>query len=147
MKGSYRRRRSLQSVSPRSDLRTPQQPQMPLHPATTTLTTLPHTTTSTIDTQSQYAQINIAGLSSTGKGIVIGMLSAFGSAALVATILIIIYFFRYTGSGRILLDRLSRPGEFDDEQEYLRQEAEALTSMDELQRAEYARANGMLHCS
>jgi hypothetical protein len=52
----------------------------------------------------------------TGKGILIGMLSAFGSAAIVAFILLLIWFFQYTQRGRILLDRLGRPGEYDDEQ-------------------------------
>lgn len=54
--------------------------------------------------------------SSTRKGILIGMLSAFGSAAIVALILLLIWFFQYTQRGRILLDRLGRPGEYDDEQ-------------------------------
>ena len=79
---------------------------------------------------------------STGKGILIGMLSAFGSAAFVAIIFGIIYFFRYTGRGRIILDRLGRPGEFDDEQAFAREEAEALAEMDDLQRMEYQRAKG-----
>lgn len=85
----------------------------------------------------------IHGLGSTGKGILIGMLSAFGSAALVALIVAIVYFFRYTNRGRILLDRIGRPGEFDDEQQFLREEEEALAEMDDLQRAEYHRAKGM----
>ena len=80
------------------------------------------------------------GLGSTGKGILIGMLSAFGSAALVGLVVAIIYFFRYTSRGRILLDRIGRPGEFDDEQQFLREEEEALAEMDDLQRAEYQRA-------
>lgn len=83
------------------------------------------------------------GVSSTGKGILIGMLSAFGSALFIALVLSIIYFFRYTSRGRILLDRLGRPGEFDDEQAFVREEAEALEQMDELQRTEYMRAKGM----
>lgn len=82
------------------------------------------------------------GLGSTGKGILIGMLSAFGSAALVALIIAIVYFFRYTTKGRIFLDRIGRPGEFDDEQQFLREEEEAMGEMDELQRAEYLRAKG-----
>ena len=82
------------------------------------------------------------GLGSTGKGILIGMLSAFGSAALVALIIAVVYFFRYTNRGRIFLDRISRPGEFDDEQQFLREEEEALAEMDDLQRAEYRRAKG-----
>jgi hypothetical protein len=82
------------------------------------------------------------GLNSTGKGILIGMLSAFGSAALVGIIIAIIYFFRYTGRGRILLDRMSRPGEYDDEQAFLREEEEAMAEMDDMQKAEYLRAKG-----
>lgn len=83
-----------------------------------------------------------AGLGSTGKGILIGMLSAFGSAALVALIIAIVYFFRYTSRGRIFLGRIGRPGEFDDEQQFLREEEEAMEGMDEMQRAEYQRAKG-----
>ena len=79
---------------------------------------------------------------STGKGILIGMLSAFGSAAFVAVIFAIVYFFRYTSSGRIFLDRMGRPGEYDDEQALAREEAEAFEEMDDLQRAEYQRAKG-----
>ena len=60
--------------------------------------------------QDQRAAYQSHGLNSTGKGILIGMLSAFGSAALVGIIIAIVYFFRYTGRGRILLDRMSRPG-------------------------------------
>ncbi len=79
-------------------------------------------------------------LGSTGKGILIGMLSAFASAALVACLVAMVYFFRFSNRGRILLDRISRPGEFDDEQQFLREEEEALAEMDELHRAEYFRA-------
>jgi hypothetical protein len=79
---------------------------------------------------------------STGKGILIGVLSAFGTAGLVVLVLAIFFFFKYTSRGRILLDWLGRPGEYDDEQAFLREEAEAMESMDELQRAEYIRAKG-----
>ena len=79
---------------------------------------------------------------STGKGILIGMLSAFGSAAFVVLVFAIFYFFRYTSRGRIFLDRIGRPGEFDDEQALAREEAEVLETMDDLQRAEYLRAKG-----
>lgn len=101
----------------------------------------------TVSPQLRFASHNDAiritrGVSSTGKGILIGMLSAFGSALFVALVLSIIYFFRYTSRGRILLDRLGRPGEFDDEQAFAREEAEALEQMDELQRTEYMRAKG-----
>ena len=85
---------------------------------------------------------HFAGLGSTGKGILIGMLSAFGSAAFVALIIALVYFFRYTNRGRIFLDRIGRPGEFDDEQQFQREEEEAMAEMDELQKAEYLRAKG-----
>lgn len=81
---------------------------------------------------------------STGKGILIGMLSAFGSAAFVVLVFAIFYFFRYTSRGRIFLDRIARPGEYDDEQALAREEADALEDMDDLQRVEYLRAKGML---
>jgi hypothetical protein len=81
---------------------------------------------------------------STVNGVVIGLLSSFGSALLIALILIVVYFFRYTAGGRILLDRIGRPGEYDDEQAFLREEAEALEEMDDLQRTEYLRAKGRL---
>lgn len=43
-----------------------------------------------------------------------------------------------------MLDRLGRPGEYDDEQAFAREEAEALDNMDEMARAEYLRAKGRL---
>lgn len=75
----------------------------------------------------------------------IGLLSSFGSAALIALIFLVVYFFRYTSSGRILLDRIGRPGEYDDEQAFLNQERDALEEMDDIQRQEYLRAKGMLY--
>lgn len=86
--------------------------------------------------------MSIQGLNNTAKGILIGMISAFGTAALVGIVLAIVYFFRYTSRGRILLDRISRPGDFDDEQAFLREEEDALAEMDEMQRTEYLRAKG-----
>lgn len=80
---------------------------------------------------------------STGKGILIGILSALGSAGVAIIVLALFFFFRYTRRGRILLDRLGAPGEYDDEQAFAREEAEALESMDDLQQAEYMRAKGM----
>lgn len=80
---------------------------------------------------------------STLNGVVIGLLSSFGSAILIAFVFMIVYFFRYTAGGRILLDRIGRPGEYDDEQAFAREEAEALEEMDDLQRTEYIRAKGM----
>ena len=90
----------------------------------------------------QPTTISALGLNSTGKGILIGMLSAFGSAALVGIVIAVVYFFRYTNRGRIFLDRISRPGEFDDEQSFLRDEEDALAEMSDLERAEYFRAKG-----
>ena len=88
------------------------------------------------------SSFSIDGLGSTGKGILIGMLSAFGSAAFVALVIAIVYFFRYTSRGRIFLDRIGRPGEYDDEQQFLREEEDAVADMDDSQRAEYLRAKG-----
>jgi hypothetical protein len=80
--------------------------------------------------------------SSTINGVIIGLVSSFGSAILIALIFFVVYFFKYTAGGRILLDRIGRPGEYDDEQAFLREEAEALEEMDDLQRTEYLRAKG-----
>ena len=91
--------------------------------------------------------VHIRNDGSTGKGILIGMLSAFGSAAIVALVFAVIYFFRYTSRGRIILDRLGRPGEYDDEQAFAREEVQALDEMDDLQRAEYMRAKGIAQLS
>lgn len=105
-------------------------------------------------TSLQYAEAAISGQASdniqiqsnndsTINGVVIGLLSSFASAILIACIFLIVYFFKYTSSGRILLDRIGRPGEYDDEQAFAREEAEALEEMDDIQRTEYFRAKGM----
>jgi len=73
------------------------------------------------------------------------MLSAFGSALLIAIILVLVYLLRYTTRGRIFLDRIGRPGEFDDEQAFMKEEEEALDQMDDMQRSEYLRAKGRQH--
>lgn len=91
--------------------------------------------------------ININDGGSTGRGILIGILSAFGSAGVAVLVLAVFFFFKYTSRGRILLDRLGRPGEYDDEQAFAHEEAEALETMDELQRTEYLRAKGGLRIS
>jgi hypothetical protein len=78
------------------------------------------------------------------NGVIIGLFSSLGSAILIILIFLIVYFFRYTSSGRIILDRIGRPGEYDDEQAFAREEAEALESMDDMQRTEYMRAKGGL---
>jgi hypothetical protein len=66
---------------------------------------------------------------STLNGVMIGLLSSFGSALLIVLIFLVIYFFKYTAGGRIILDRIGRPGEYDDEQAFLREESEALEEM------------------
>lgn len=76
------------------------------------------------------------------NGIIIGLLSSFGSAIVILCVFLIIYYFKYTSSGRIFLDRIGRPGEYDDEQAFAREEAEALETMDDMQRTEYLRAKG-----
>lgn len=93
-------------------------------------------------TDSFTVRVMALDLGNTGKGILIGVMSAFGSAAMIAIIFAVIYFFRYTSRGKIFLDRLGRPGEYDDEQAFLREEEEALQEMDDLQRQEYLRAKG-----
>jgi len=45
------------------------------------------------------------------------------------------------------LDRIGRPGEYDDEQAYAREEAEALEEMDDLQRTEYYRAKAFIQAN
>ena len=82
--------------------------------------------------------------SATGKGILIGLLSALGSAIVVFVILSIVFFFRYTQQGRIFLDRIGRPGEFDDEAAFAKEEEEALERMNDGERLEYLRAKGKL---
>lgn len=81
---------------------------------------------------------------STTKGVLIGLFSAFGSAAVALTVLAIFFFFKYTNRGRIMLDRIGRPGEYDDEQAFAREEETALETMDEISRSEYLRAKGNL---
>ncbi len=75
-------------------------------------------------------------------GVIIGLLSSFGSALFIALIFLIVYFFRFSTPGRILLDRFGRPGEYDDEQAFAKEEAEALETMDDMARTEYLRAKG-----
>lgn len=87
-------------------------------------------------------QRNLGDLSSTVKGIMIGIFSVLGAAGAILIVAAVVYYFRYTQQGRIFLDRLSRPGEYDDEQQFAKEEAEALEDMDDLQRIEYLRAKG-----
>lgn len=86
-------------------------------------------------------------LGSTAKGIMIGIFSVLGAAGICLIIASIIYYFRYTQQGRIFLDRLSRPGEYDDEQQFAKEEAEALEEMDDIQRTEYMRAKAFVQAN
>lgn len=119
-------------------------PEAPLTPSTLATAT-PSTTHAFIQPAPESPMapvvINISA-GSTGRGILIGVLSAFGSAGIAVLVLVIFFFFRYTHRGRIILDRIGRPGEYDDEQAFAREEADALETMDELQAAEYSRAKG-----
>lgn len=76
------------------------------------------------------------------SGVVIGLLSSFGSFFIILVIFLAVYFLRFTTPGRIFLDRIGRPGEYDDEQAFIREETEALETMDDMQRTEYLRAKG-----
>lgn len=82
--------------------------------------------------------------SSAFTGVIIGLVSSFGSIILIALVVFIFWASGCAGSGRIILDRLGRPGEYDDEQAFLREEAEALETMDDMARTEYLRAKGKL---
>ncbi|KAJ6442257.1 endosomal SPRY domain protein [Purpureocillium lavendulum] len=82
----------------------------------------------------------MAAPSSAFTGIIIGLVSSFGSIILIALVVFIFWASGCAGSGRILLDRFGRPGEYDDEQAFAREEAEALETMDDMARTEYLRA-------
>ncbi|KAI5298989.1 hypothetical protein KEM56_003611, partial [Ascosphaera pollenicola] len=84
---------------------------------------------------------------SPGRGVLIGILSALGSALLAICLLALFFFFKYTAHGRILLDRLGRPGEYDDEQAFLEVEERALEVMDDIQRSEYLRAKAFVQAN
>ncbi|KAK7418577.1 Protein ssh4 [Neonectria magnoliae] len=78
--------------------------------------------------------------SSAFTGVIIGLVSSFGSIILIALVIFIFWVSGCASTGRIILDRLGRPGEYDDEQAFARDEAEALESMDDMARQEYLRA-------
>ncbi|KAH6994886.1 concanavalin A-like lectin/glucanase domain-containing protein [Ilyonectria destructans] len=78
--------------------------------------------------------------SSAFTGVIIGLVSSFGSIILIALVIFIFWVSGCANTGRIILDRLGRPGEYDDEQAFARDEAEALESMDDMARQEYLRA-------
>ncbi|KAG5992792.1 Rsp5p-dependent ubiquitination, sorting of cargo proteins at the multivesicular body [Claviceps spartinae] len=77
-------------------------------------------------------------------GIIIGLVSSFGSIVLIALVVFIFWASGCAGSGRIILDRLGRPGEYDDEQAFAREEAEALETMEDMTRTEYLRAKAFV---
>lgn len=81
--------------------------------------------------------------SSALTGVIIGLVSSFGSIVLIFLVIFIFWASGCAGSGRIILDRIGRPGEYDDEQAFAREEAEALENMDDMARTEYLRAKGM----
>jgi len=90
---------------------------------------------------------NNNGLGSTAKGIMIGVFSVLGAAGFCFLFFAVTYYFRYTQQGRVFLDRITRPGEYDDEQQFAKEEAEALEEMDDLQRAEYLRAKAFVQAN
>lgn len=77
------------------------------------------------------------------RGVVIGFMSAFGIAVFLAILIVLFYCAKFTTKGRIFLDGIRGPGEYDDEQAFAREEEEALETMDDMQRTEYLRAKGM----
>ncbi|KAF2749493.1 SPRY-domain-containing protein [Sporormia fimetaria CBS 119925] len=86
-------------------------------------------------------------LGSTAKGVMIGIFSVLGAATVVLILVAIVYYFRYTQQGRIFLDRITHPGEYDDEQQFAKEEAEALENMDDIQRTEYLRAKAFVQAN
>lgn len=97
------------------------------------------------DTPMQTSQPSFGTPTDALSGVIIGLVSSFGSIILIALVVFTFWASGCAGSGRIILDRLGRPGEYDDEQAFLREEEEALENMDEMARAEYLRAKGT-HC-
>ncbi|CAG8983783.1 hypothetical protein HYALB_00010423 [Hymenoscyphus albidus] len=136
---------AMEELAPPTTLLTTTQSQIPA----TAIAAGAHAAQTLWSTYRQPYQVSMQqdGNRSTMNGVVIGLLSSFGSAAFIGLIFLIIYFFRYTTGGRILLDRIGRPGEYDDEQAYAREEAEALEEMDDLQRTEYLRAKAFIQAN
>lgn len=77
-------------------------------------------------------------------GVIIGLASSFGSIILISIVIFLFWASGCAGSGRILLDRFGRPGEYDDEQAFAREEAEAFETMDDITRQEYMRAKAFV---
>ncbi|CAM1510029.1 Fc.00g003640.m01.CDS01 [Cosmosporella sp. VM-42] len=82
--------------------------------------------------------------SSAFTGVIIGLVSSFGSIILIALVIFIFWVSGCANTGRIILDRLGRPGEYDDEQAFAREEEEALETMDDMTRQEYLRAKAFV---
>ncbi|GAO18964.1 uncharacterized protein UV8b_05951 [Ustilaginoidea virens] len=85
--------------------------------------------------------------SSAFTGVIVGLVSSFGSIIFIAVVVFIFWASGCAGcagSGRIILDRLGRPGEYDDDEAFAREEAEALDTMDDMARAEYLRAKAFV---
>jgi hypothetical protein len=121
---------------------------IPTHPSTSTPPAIVFETIQTAQRPyDEPVRIRYNNIGSTAKGIMIGIFSVLSLAGLVVLISVIVYFFRYTQQGRIFLDRLSRPGEFDDEQAFAKEEAEALEEMDDIQRMEYLRAKAFIQAN
>jgi hypothetical protein len=74
--------------------------------------------------------------------IAVGVLLSFAMAICIALLGVGFYYYKNSAFGRGWLDVFSRPGEYDDEQAFLREEAEALETMDDMSRTEYLRAKG-----
>lgn len=79
-------------------------------------------------------------------GVILGLICSFGSTLTICLIIVAWWYFRISDQGRILLERFSRPGQFDEEQRFAVEEAEALQTMDPIQKAEYLRAKGECAC-
>ncbi|TLS25126.1 hypothetical protein PpBr36_07538 [Pyricularia pennisetigena] len=81
------------------------------------------------------------------RGVVIGLMSAFGIAVFLAILIVLFYCAKFTSKGRIFLDGIRGPGEYDDEQAFAREEEEALETMDDMQRTEYLRAKAFIEAN
>jgi hypothetical protein len=73
--------------------------------------------------------------------LLVGLVSTLGSILVLTFFFAILYFLFYTRQGRILLHR-GRPGEYDDEQAFLREEEEGLQHMDDIARISYLQSRG-----
>lgn len=79
-------------------------------------------------------------------GVLLGLICSFASTLTICLIIVAYWYFKISDQGRILLERFSRPGQFDEEQRFAVEEAEALQTMDPMQKVEYLRAKGKCLC-